>query len=143
MTPQQLFDFAQENISSINFKYCITQQYNDNENHLATHFDDTQTVPGTHRFHTVISISQTKQETKLYSLITEKYMEDLIITDGLTANLKQIESGSIIIINYDGSWWLACILAKNQESREIEVMFLNPKRPTLTFTKTRYFRCEN
>ena len=38
-----------------------------------------------------------------------------------------------VTAHYDGSWWLGCVTKSMPESEEVEVSFLHPKGPTMSF----------
>lgn len=132
MTPHQLYEFAATNIPGIKFKYCTIEEHNENEERLATRFDKTKTIKGTHNLHAVIPISDTQMATKLFSSSTERKLQAPVITDSVTAELEEIESGFVTVM-YDNFWWLACILGKNNETNEVKVSFLHPRGPAASF----------
>lgn len=132
MTPYQLFEFANVHIPGIEFKYCTTEEYNENEKILTKRFEKTKTVKGTHKFHAVIPVSETQIETRIYSLGNERTIEEPAMTDGSSTDMENVESG-FVTVAYDNFWWLACILAKKHEVNEIKVSFLHPRGPARSF----------
>ena len=63
MTPRQLYEWASENISTIVFTYCTTDDYRKAETFLEHRFQHSRTIPGIQKFHCFISF----QKDKLYS----------------------------------------------------------------------------
>ena len=54
MSPLQLFEWATESILGILFKYCCTEEYEEVKPYLETRFQNSRTVPGTHKLHSFI-----------------------------------------------------------------------------------------
>lgn len=63
-------------IPEILFKYCNSEQYSENEKKLKARFDEAKTVKGTRKIHAIIPLSETKMDTKLYSLSFEKKLNN-------------------------------------------------------------------
>lgn len=111
--------------------YCTNEEYNENEKKLFLRFDDSRTVPGTQRIHAIIPLSELQMLTKPYSSSSQEYIESLLPSEDMS-EFNELQSG-FITVNYEGSWWHACILAKNQESNYYKVSFLHPKGPAQSF----------
>ena len=67
MTPCQLYEWASENISTIVFTYCTTDDYRKAETFLEHRFQQSRTIPGTQKLHCFIPFQKDKLYTKLFS----------------------------------------------------------------------------
>ncbi|CAH0547109.1 unnamed protein product [Brassicogethes aeneus] len=59
MTPLQLFNWSQDNITGINFKYCNEDQYIAHENILSKRYSNIKTIKGTQKIHSITPILET------------------------------------------------------------------------------------
>lgn len=95
-------------------------------------FNESKTIYGTHKLHTFIPISENRLLTKPFSSSAQIGTEIITKVNYLTpTDLQKIESGYVTVV-YDKSWWLACILQRNDEN-EFTVSFLHPKGPSPSF----------
>ena len=54
MTPRQLYEWASDNISTVVFNYCTTDDYKNAETFLECRFQQSRTIPGTQKLHCFI-----------------------------------------------------------------------------------------
>ncbi|CAH0546678.1 unnamed protein product [Brassicogethes aeneus] len=133
MTPEQLFQFAQENIAGITFRFCTTADYETHAMYLEKRFAETLTIPGTQKVHSVIPVSKSKIMTKSFSLSLEQKTQELLRCSEITnSELMSLQSG-FVTVEYDKLWWLACIIGHNEESDELKISFLHPNGPASSF----------
>ena len=133
VTPLQLYEFAIDKISGIDFVYCSTKEYQDMEKKLALRFSESIPIVGTQKFHSYSPISENKINVKYYQSCSDQFTNTVTAFDFLTTtDILNIKSG-FVTIAYDQSWWLACILKKNDDTCEFEVSFLHPKGPAASF----------
>ena len=66
MTPHQLYEWASENISAVNFAYCTKDDYRQQEMFLHDRFQLSRTIPGTQKLHCFIPLTQNKLLTKVF-----------------------------------------------------------------------------
>lgn len=80
-TPKQLFEFANGNISDIDFENCTVDDYDAAEKKLLQRFNDSKTIEGTHKLHIFIPISENHLLTKLFSSNAQSVTETLTKVD--------------------------------------------------------------
>jgi hypothetical protein len=117
MTPRQLFEFGQSDIKSVNFIYTTLEQHDEEGKLLHDRFAMSRTIPGTHGLHSFRPISEEKIEIREFSASPKKRTEFVSInTNEPTDSAKILSYLDCSIINgyvtaeYDGYWWLACVL---------------------------------
>ena len=97
LTPEQLFEFATENIHGITFKYCSTEEYNERTKKLEPRFAKAQTIQGTQKIHAAIPFSETQIITKNYSLSYDQQKQQIQkdLSELNEMETKLIESGFV------------------------------------------------
>jgi hypothetical protein len=119
MTAHQLFKFGQSEIKNINFCYTTVQQHDVESKFLEPRFVTSRTIPGTHRLHSFRPISLNEIEVREFSASPTKRNEHITIKHNESSSVTSapvptfLEFGSLkgyATAEYDGSWWLACIL---------------------------------
>jgi len=134
LTPRQLFEFAQSEITSINFHYATAADYEKEETLLRSRFESSRTVAGTHKLHSIIPLSKELVEVREFSTSARTRVESVTLSSPATticlsvANLVHIKG--YITAKYDGHWWLGCVIKTIPESREVEISFLHPHGPS-------------
>lgn len=133
LTPQQLFDWADKNITSIHFEFSAQEEYIETERFLEEHFSQSVTIKGTQRLHAFIPIasSTSKLLVKTFSDTTESTVET--VTKSLEKLALRDIYGYVTAI-YDKKWWLAYVLAKEEDLDEVKVTFLHPAGPSMSYT---------
>lgn len=137
LTPRHLFEFAQSEITSINFYYATAVEYEKEETLLRSRFESSRTIAGTHKLHSIIPISKELVEVREFSISELTRVECVTLSSpaasiGLSvANLVHIKG--YITAKYDGHWWLGCVLKTIPESEEVEISFLHPHGPSRSF----------
>ena len=132
MTPEQLYVFAKDNVEGINFKYATMEDHENEELKLTERFEKCCTIVGTQKLHTFIPLSKNKIITKVYSDSNESKIELVTAVDSDPIPFDDIKG--YIACEYNGHWWLSCVVGKNQEKDEITVSFLHPHGPSTSFT---------
>lgn len=133
LTAKELYDFAVGNISGIGFEYCTTNDYEEVKRTLLPRFNESKAIVGTQKLHSFFPISENQLLVKHYYYSVHQFIERVTAVDFITkTDLTKIESGFVTIV-YEDSWWLACILAKNNTTNEYKVSFLHPKGPASSF----------
>lgn len=131
LTPRQLYEFGCSQIPTINFYYATVEQYERESVLLSKRFELTRTIPGTHRLHSFRPISEEELEIRTFSLCDVMHIERVSLTCSVAAdevmNFAAIKG--FVTAQYDGSWWLACIMKAMPDSGEVEVSFLHPRGP--------------
>jgi len=137
LTPRELFLYAKENILGINFEYTTIKEYKESEDQLSSRFQDAKQLEGTQKFHSYIPKSDSEVAVKRFSSdIRMEKPEIRIVSESAflhrTCKAPKVNSG-YITAEYDDSWWVACILASNEDITELRVTFLHPKGPSPSF----------
>lgn len=131
LTPLQLFQFAKSSIANINVVYSTIDDYNQESDMLRKRFENARTITGTHKLHSVRSISQDYIEVKHFSAQIDKRVEPIVLSPCQIIKAEDIRG--FVTIKYDNNWWLGCVLNTNHDSNEAEVTFLHPKGPSTSF----------
>lgn len=133
-TPQQLFEWAVENIAKIELAYSTQEDYVESECFLKNRFDQALAIKGTHQYHAFIPESTSKILVKNFSMNSEALEKEVSKSSD---KLKLADVSGYIIVVYDAKWWLAYVLEKNEELDEIKVTFLHPAGPSKSFSYPR------
>lgn len=135
MTPQQLFKWADANITSVVFEYCTTEEHDAHAKVLEERFNNACTITGTQKLHGFVPISKHKVATKVYSF-SDQVKEELVseLEEELTAldgeeELNLININGYVTCAYDGKWYAACVLSVDSINEEITLSFLHPPAP--------------
>jgi hypothetical protein len=134
LTPRQLFDFGCFEIPSVNFHYTTADEHETEAVLLSNRFEATRTIAGTHRLHSFRPISSNELEVREFSSSNEKRIE--CVTSATKDRDNVIKFSTIkgyVTVNYDGSWWLACVTDSTSDSGEVQVSFLHPHGPATSF----------
>ena len=67
MTPRQLYEWASDNIPTVVFNYCTTDDYKKAEIFLECRFQQSRTIPGTQKLHCFIPFKIGRFYTKIFS----------------------------------------------------------------------------
>ena len=70
MIPRQLLEWAIENVPATIFSYYSSEDYKIEEQLLEDRFQQSRTIPGTRKLHSLIPLSKTAISTKAYWLST-------------------------------------------------------------------------
>ena len=132
MTPRHLFEFCQENITQVKFSYSSTKDYEEESGKLESRFGLIKTLPGTQKLHSFIPNSMHELEVKTFSHSSHSKIASVSIYPSQKNPLENING--YVTVEYDGHWWLACVLAVNQACLEVKVSFLHPAGPSPSFT---------
>lgn len=130
MTPLQLFVWSEQNIPKIKFEYCTNEDYSEEESFLKYRLKEAETIKGTQQFHTFIPQSLTEMKCKIFSSNDESCIKE-IVEGGKRLNMDEISG--YVTCEYDRRWWLASVLSKDDNSEEVELIFLHPSGPAPSF----------
>lgn len=136
LTPIQLYEWAVENLSGINFAFSTQDEYVESETFLNDRFSQAVTIKGTQQYHAYIPVhsSVSKICVKIFS---EDTTERTVIIRKCSEKLQMSEVSGYITAVYDQKWWLAYVLEKNEEEDELKVTFLHPAGPSSSFSYPR------
>ena len=115
MTSRQLFDFGKSEIKNVNFYYATVEQHDLDANLLENRFAKSGTILGTYKLHTFCPISKDKIEVQDFSASPMKRIEYVSTTELQDSSTipTYLDCGAIrgyVTAEYDGWWWLACVL---------------------------------
>ena len=130
MTPHQLYEWALENVPSITFAYCTTEEYEREKTYLEARFLKSKTIPGTRSLHSFVPKSTDTLITKKFSLATQS-KDEKVTKQGEDLDMEQI-SGYVTCV-HSSFWWLACVLEKDVENAEVKLTLLQPHGPSRSF----------
>ncbi|XP_074029570.1 uncharacterized protein [Leptinotarsa decemlineata] len=130
MTPLQLFQWSEENITSIKFEYCSNLEYSEEESLLKYRIKEAETIKGTQQFHTFIPLSLTELKCKIFSSSDESSIQG-IVEGGKSLTLDGVSG--YVTCEYDRRWWLASVLSKDNNSEDVDLTFLHPSGPAPSF----------
>jgi len=131
MTPHQLYEWASDNIPTIHFKFCTSEDYKRAETFLQERFQKSRTIPGTQKLHCFVPLTENSLRTKLYSnsSIQKEERVALIETDGL----RMEEINGFVAVAYDEMWWIGCVLDVDENDRNVKIDLLYPHGPSQSF----------
>lgn len=129
LTPQQLFGWSIQNIKSVNFEFVKQEEYIDTEKFLSTRFEKAQTIKGTQQFHAYLPIKDNLTEIKVKAFSYDTNYST-VSTTKLIGKMSMADVNGYVTVKYDGKWWLAYVLDKNESEDEVKVTFLHPAGPS-------------
>lgn len=131
MTPRQLFDWATENISNINFIYSTNEDYEHEKTLLKTRLEEAKTVKGTQQFHHYKPKNETRVVVKTYSFANDA-KEEVVSENDVDSDLELEEIVGFVTCMYDKEWWLGCVISTT-ENEDVKISFLEPHGPSPSF----------
>lgn len=131
MTPKHLFEWAVQNISLISFKYSTIDDYWMEEKKLKDRFEQSRTIPGTQKLHSFIPLTTNTLCTKIYSNSLVSKVEQITKVEG---ELPITDIKGFVTAVYDGKWWLACVINRDEDNVQIKLSFLHPSGPSPSFS---------
>lgn len=134
-TPQDLFEWAVENIPKVDFAFSTQEDYAVSEMFLESRFEQALTIKGTQQFHAFIP--NTKSE-----LLVKHFSDDMQGWERNVAKpvdtLKLEDVSGYVTTVYDKTWWLGYVLEKDEEHDEVKITFLHPCGPASSFSYPRH-----
>lgn len=134
-TPRDLFEWAVDNITKVDFAYSTQEDYAASEMFLKSRFEEALTIKGTQQFHAFIPNTTSKLLVKHFSDEVQGWERE-VAKPVDTQKLQDI-SGYVTIV-YDKNWWLGYVLEKNEETDELKISFLHPCGPARSFSYPRH-----
>ena len=122
MTPRQLYEWAVDNVPSVQFEYSSMEDYREEAEHLEQRFLLSRTIPGTRKYHCFIPVSSNEVKVAYY-FHREKVT--------LGSNDLPIESitGFVTCLS-EHKWWLACVVKTISIESCVQLTFLHPHGPS-------------
>lgn len=131
MTARQLYEWALENISAMNFTYCTKDDYRRQEIFLHDRFQQSRTIPGTQKLHCFIPLTQNKLHTKAFSY-SNILKEERVTISGMD-ELPWEDINGFITVVHDDQWWVGCVLHTDEDSKVVRVNLLHPQGPSQSY----------
>ena len=130
LTPFRLYEWASQTIPLITFAYCTTEEYQREKAHLDIRFQNSRTILGTPRLHSFVPVSNDTLTTRRYSLSSVS-KDERVTKHEMDIEMEQV-SGYVTCM-HSNSWWLACVLEKDNDNAEVKLTFLHPHGPSRSF----------
>jgi hypothetical protein len=111
-TPLQLFEWAVENITNVDFAYSTQEDYVESECFLKNRFDQALAIKGTHQYHAFIPKTTSKILIKNFSMDSKACEKEVSKSPD---KLKLADLSGYITVVYEANWWLGYVLEKNEE----------------------------
>ncbi|GBL88784.1 hypothetical protein AVEN_158913-2-1, partial [Araneus ventricosus] len=110
-TPQQLFEWAVENITKVDFAYSTQEEYAESELFLNSHFDQALAIQGTKQYHAFILETTPTLLVKYFSYDLQDWEKEV---SKYPNKLKLEDILGYITTVYERNWWLGYVLQKNE-----------------------------
>lgn len=133
LTAQQLYVFAVNEMKGMHFGFAMLTEHEQEAKLLEAHHERCRTVPGTQKVHSVIPISSTVVEVKLFSSSTVSRIERGLLGQSV-ASLSISAISGYVTVAYDGSCWLGYVLSISSQDHNITLTFLHPCIPAASFS---------
>lgn len=133
-TAEDLFQWAVDNITKVDFTFSTQEDYAASEIFLKSRFEEALTIKGTQQLHAFIPINESTLSVKHFSG-NEQGLEVEVAKPLHTLKLEDI-TGYVTTV-YDKKWWLGYVLEKNEELDEVKITFLHPSGPATSFSYPR------
>jgi hypothetical protein len=132
LTPRDLFDFACSEIKTVNFIYATTQEHDNEADVLQQRFESARTIGGTQRLHSFRPLSKETLEVREYSASSKMRIEHVSLNEDISVTCPAIRG--YVTADYDGHWWLACVLQTLTDSGIITIDINNYSCKTIIFS---------
>jgi len=130
MTPFQLFQWAHESVPGTVFQYCSIEEHEEVRSQLDKRFKNSRTIPGTRKFHSFIPQSKDAIRVRPYSF-SSAFKEEKVTKQEREFEIEEISG--FVTCEYNGQWWLTCVLDTDSDNGEVKVTFLHPHGPSRSF----------
>ena len=130
LTPIDFYLFCCSKIEGIKFSYTTFKDYEDEVEFLSDRFSRACTIAGTQKLHYFEPVSPSTLLVKLYSSAKD-FMLKNVCKDNCRQSVQSQDINGYLTVVYNSHWYLACVLEKNAESKEVTVSFLHPPGPAL------------
>lgn len=131
-TPQQLFDYAKENIPGMNFVYTTIEEHTEMAQILEGRFKKALPIPGTREYHAFIT-----SKTSITKLLVKEFSSSSTATEVSVMpdeeNLFTFNTNGYVISVLGDRWWLGYILDKNENEDEFYLSILHPSGPSRSY----------
>ena len=130
MTPRQLFEWAVDTLPTVSFKYCTTQDYQEEESLLRERFLKSCTIPGTRKLHAFIPITRSTLCTKEYSMSSNS--KEKRVT-ALEDDLQIEDIHGFVTCSHEEQWWVGCVIHVDEDTLAVTISILQPHGPSSSF----------
>lgn len=132
MTPRQLYNWAETNITSVNFAFATSKQYEEEDIRMKERKILAKPIIGTQKLHSFIPLDKHRLLVKAYSFSKNSSEEVTAVQESDDIAFEDVVG--FITCKYDQHWWLGCVLNSNEETQEMQVSFLHPHGPSPSFS---------
>jgi hypothetical protein len=130
LTPAAFFQFCEESIPNINFKFSTNQDYEIEEKILKDRHLSAITIAGTQKLHAFKPLSTSSLEVKYFSASLEAEVKKVCDSEQKVSDEKIV--GYVTAV-YDQDWYLGYVMEKEKDLKEAKLTFLEPKGPSRSF----------
>lgn len=130
-TPVQMFEWAQKNITGIQFQFVSTQ---DVEKHIESkeleqRYSALKTIPGTRSHHCFLPLSHSELQMRRISFDVEfstVHFDQSKTTIGVSALVQKdcLQPGSYVACIYDNKWYVGNIVERNETEQDLLIKFM-------------------
>jgi len=133
LTPQQLFEWAQTNISGIKFFFVPKSDVQDMTSQQEKRFSDAKKMSGTRSHHCFILAGEQLQMFRISSDTAGTLMDCNLTSSEETDPDQSYMPGQYVAAVYDQAWYAGNIVERNDKDRDVLVNFLRSAGSPGTF----------
>ena len=128
LTPEDLFNFATENIKGITFVYVTCEEISVHEQSLIPRFETIKTIVGTRSHHRFVPVN--KEELLLYRLSEDRCCTRTAVCSGVDTIQRDItirdhcQPGKYVAAVYGNDWYIGLINERSEEHEDLRVQFM-------------------
>jgi len=139
LTPEQLFSWAQSNISGIHVFFVPVSDVELNRAKLSARFELSKTIPGTRSHHSFIPVNSCELR---ISRISGENNSTIVRANDMAPEetatdfhgQQNLQPGQYVAAVYDNSWYLGNVVEVSTEQEDIFLDFMKPKGPAISFS---------
>lgn len=131
MTANDLYEWAKENISGINFIFVTMSEHIAAKEFLEERFNEARAIPCTRKLHAFIPLNEMKISVKPFSFAQESVEHPITI---IKKKFLLDDLRGYVTAIYNSKWWLGYVLEKRKDTKEAKLIFLYPEGPSPSFT---------
>lgn len=130
LTAAAFFQFCEESIPNINFKFSTNQDYEAEERKLKERHLSAITIAGTQKLHAFKPLNANCLEVRYFSASSEAEIKK--VSDS-SQKVSDNDIFGYVTAVYDQEWYLGYVLEKDKDLKHAKLTFLEPKGPSRSF----------
>lgn len=130
LTAKQLYTFKKEKIVNIKCHFSTNKEHEEESQLLQQRHSNARSIAGTQKLHHLKPVSLISLEVKRFSLSNDSNIEKVTEEEEL---LPEEKIHGFVTAGYDVHWWVAYMMKKTSENREVKVPFLHSHGPNPSF----------